>query len=110
VLESEYQPINGSRKDGVQVLSSIPRDDARHGGRRAAGNPSLVWVLSKTYGLQFLVSVVFKITSDLLAFGRVGLEHLISSPMMINPEGDTTVERVLNSMQFVADEILPAFS
>jgi len=51
-----------------------------------------------------------QIASDLLAFGRVGLEHLISSPMMINPEGDTTVERVLNSMQFVADEILPAFS
>ena len=51
-----------------------------------------------------------QIASDLLAFGRVGVEHLIATPMMVSPEGDTTVERVLNSMQFVSDEILPAFA
>ena len=51
-----------------------------------------------------------QIAGDLLALGRVGLEHLIATPMMISPTGDTTVERVLNSMQFVADEILPAFA
>ena len=51
-----------------------------------------------------------QIAADLLAFGRVGVEHLIATPMMVSPEGDTTVERVLNSMQFVSDEILPAFA
>ncbi len=51
-----------------------------------------------------------QIASDLLDFGRVGVEHLIATPMMVEPQGDTTVERVINSMQFVADEILPAFS
>ena len=32
-----------------------------------------------------------QIASDLLAFGRVGVEHLIATPMMVSPEGDTAV-------------------
>lgn len=51
-----------------------------------------------------------QIAADLLALGQAGLEHLIATPMMISPSGDTTVERVINSMQFVADELLPAFA
>lgn len=69
VVESEYQPINASHRDGVQVLSPIIHGG---GGRRGkkAGSPSLVLVLIKTYGLQFVVSVFFKVISDLLAFAN----------------------------------------
>ena len=66
--EAEYQPINTTQRDGIQILSPIGRSEG-HGSRRS-GSPSLVWVLIKTYGAQFMVSVLFKVTSDLLKFAN----------------------------------------
>ena len=48
-----------------------------------------------------------EVASDLLKFGRVGLEHLIATPF---GQGGSPLERVLNGMEFMAAELLPAFS
>ena len=66
VVETEYQPINTSPRKGTQhqvlvaVKHHVNQDRRRHGKE-----PSLVLVLVKTYGLQFLVSVFYKVPSDL---------------------------------------------
>ena len=71
VVESEYQPISIQKKGQQQVLVAVRhhvRDGDGHG--KKARNPSLVLVLIKTYGLRFLVSVCYKVPSDLLVFAN----------------------------------------
>ena len=72
VVETEYQPINGSQIAGVQVLSPTARERGRGGRDRVKepGSPSLVLVLIRTYGLSFLVSVGYKLVSDVLQFAN----------------------------------------
>ena len=48
-----------------------------------------------------------EVAADLLQFGRAGLEHLIATPF---GRGDSPLQRVLNGMEFMAAELLPAFS
>lgn len=47
-----------------------------------------------------------EVASDLLKYGRVGLEHLIATP---TAAGGTPMERVMTGMEFMAAELLPAF-
>ena len=70
VVESDYQPINTKRKSPQnQVLLAVRHRVSEPGG--CGGNspsPSLLLVLVKTYGLQYLVSALYRIPSDLLMF------------------------------------------
>ncbi len=72
VQVTEYQPINGSQNEGVQVLSPTAggRGSGGGGGGRGgkSGSPSLVLVLIRTFGPNFMVSVLFKLVSDVLQF------------------------------------------
>lgn len=70
VVERDYQPINTTQTGGggVQVLVAMRNSVGGHG--KGSGNPSLVLVLVKTYGLQFLVSVIYKVCSDILDFAN----------------------------------------
>ena len=47
-----------------------------------------------------------QVAADLLQFGKAGLEHLVATPTV---RAETQLERVLDGLQFMADEILPAF-
>ena len=47
-----------------------------------------------------------EVASDLLKYGRVGLEHLIATP---TAAGGAPMERVMTGMEFMAAELLPAF-
>lgn len=76
VMEKEYQPINapqgrGGRGHGVQILVAA-RYSVRDGKGRGqrSGSPSLLKVLVKTYFLQFLESVFYKVPNDLLDFAN----------------------------------------
>ena len=73
VEEAQYQPINASKRDGVQVLTSVGRLEETRGDRgsvRTPGNPWFVWVLIKTHGLYFMASIFFKLISDTLTFAN----------------------------------------
>lgn len=47
-----------------------------------------------------------EIAADLLALGKVGLEHLVATPTV---RADTQLQRVLSGMELMAAEILPAY-
>ncbi len=72
VVETEYQPINSRRKGTPdQVLLAVKHHvNERKGHGKEKHNPSLVFVLVKTYGRQFLLSVFYKVPSDLLVFAN----------------------------------------
>ena len=65
VIESEYQPINTTKRRGKELLLSV-----RHSPVEKQRSPSLLWVLFKTYWLQFLTSVAYKIPSDVMDFAN----------------------------------------
>ena len=71
VQVTEYQPITGSQTAGVQVLSPTAGVRGRGEGRDGkSGSPSLVLVLMRTFGLKFMLSVGFKLVSDVLQFAN----------------------------------------
>ena len=47
-----------------------------------------------------------EIAADLLALGKVGLEHLVATP---TARADTQLQRVLSGIELMAAEILPAY-
>lgn len=47
-----------------------------------------------------------EIAADLLALGKVGLEHLVATPTV---PADTQLQRVLSGIELMAAEILPAY-
>ena len=47
-----------------------------------------------------------EIAADLLALGKVGLEHLVATPTV---RADTQLQRVLSGIELMAAEILPAY-
>ena len=47
-----------------------------------------------------------EIAADLLALGKVGLEHLVATPTV---RADSQLQRVLNGIELMAAEILPAY-
>jgi len=73
-----------SMLSGIQ-LSDLPREE--EGRQLLSGSPD-------------------QVVSDLLQFGRAGLEHLIATPTM---RAETQLERVLAGLEFMSAEILPAF-
>jgi hypothetical protein len=71
VVATQYQPINTSLNTGIEVVTPLTPGGGRGGrGGRISGTPSLVWALTKTFGPEFVVSIFFKIISDLLAFAN----------------------------------------
>lgn len=73
-----------SMLSGVRLTDETWADDARP---PLVGNPD-------------------QIAADLLAFGKAGLEHLIGTPTV---RADSQLQRVLDGMELMAAEILPAF-
>ena len=71
VKETEYQPINTrtSRKNKAQVLVAV-KHSVEEGRGRSSGSPSLLWVLVKTNGLQFIVSIFYKLCYDIMDFAN----------------------------------------
>ena len=74
---TQYQPINISRGTATTATITTTGASSRQGPSyeedlraRRPGNPSLVRVLIKTFGFQFVLSIFFKLTSDLLAFAN----------------------------------------
>ena len=63
VQESEYQAFDG--KEQAEVLTQVVGGVARNQDQK---DPSLMWVLTKTFGAPFLFAGLFKLFSDLLTF------------------------------------------
>lgn len=74
VQVTEYQPIISSQTtSGVRVLSPTARARGGRDGEgqsRTPGSPSLVLVLIRTFGARFMLSVAFKLVSDVLQFAN----------------------------------------
>ena len=61
------EPVRYSLKDeGVRIAAT----GGQKGQGSKSGRPSLLWVLVKTYVLEFLVSVLYKVCCDLLDFAN----------------------------------------
>ena len=67
VVETEYQPINTVQRD---VVVTEEGGSGRRGRGRRRGDPSLLRVLLKTYYPELLLSIVYRIPSDLIVFAN----------------------------------------